>query len=188
MQKSSVSTSASCKERRRFRVHSCVFFGVIFRLFPNQHMIYPSVQCPVLKRHTKVLYSPSPAVLSTEADRHNWCSIKFFLSHSLLFPPSAVRGIWSLSGKVSVRANTTLPVCIIVQLVHCWGGASSVRQIDDRHPLVHAAALSAKSVDFAQCRVFPWSWMWALKQKRENKWTSGQWFINKSDFPVFKFH
>lgn len=43
--------------------------------------------------------------------------------------------------------------------------SSSLRQIDDRYPLVHTAALSAESVYFAQSGVLPRCRMWALKTK-----------------------
>ncbi len=49
--------------------------------------------------------------------------------------------------------------------------SSSFGQVDDGHPLIHAAALSAESVHFAQSRILPWRRVWALKIliKRERK-------------------
>lgn len=43
------------------------------------------------------------------------------------------------------------------------GGASSVRQIDDGNPLIHAAALSTEPVELAQSQVLPGCGVWALK-------------------------
>lgn len=44
------------------------------------------------------------------------------------------------------------------------GQSSSLGQVDDRHPLVHAAALSAESVHFAQGGVLPRCRVWASDQ------------------------
>lgn len=84
-------------------------------------------------------------------------SFKIFSPHQQCF------GIWSLGGNVSIRVHTTLPVQIKVISQGFAATSSSLRQVDDRYPLVHTAALSAESVHFTQSRVLPRCRMWALK-------------------------
>lgn len=72
---------------------------------------------------------------------------------------------------MSIRVHTTGPVLMKLN-VHSQAfvffffvaQTSSFRQVDDGHPLVHAATLSAESVHFAQSRVFPQCGMWVLKR------------------------
>lgn len=47
--------------------------------------------------------------------------------------------------------------------------ASSFGQVDDRNPLIHAAALSAEPVHFAQSGILPRRRMWALKKTHRQK-------------------
>ena len=70
---------------------------------------------------------------------------------------------FDLGGNMSIRVHTTLPVLIKVLSQVFAAKSSSFRQVDDRYPLVHTAALSAESVHFAQSRVLPCCRMWTLK-------------------------
>lgn len=46
--------------------------------------------------------------------------------------------------------------------------ASSVRKVDNRHPLIQTPAVSAESVQLAQCRVLPRGWLRILHRKEQS--------------------
>lgn len=52
--------------------------------------------------------------------------------------------------------------CRAAGLVLLGRAASPLRKINDRNPLVHVAALPAKTNELAEGRVFPWRRMWIL--------------------------
>lgn len=80
----------------------------------------------------------------------------FFFASNFFLSPSAV--LWNLiSGWQCVHQGSHHSSCADNSPFTGYFSAksSSLRQVDDGHPLVHTAALSAESVHFAQRRVFP---------------------------------
>lgn len=79
-------------------------------------------------------------------------------------PTQQCFGIWSLDGNVSIRVHTTHPVQmkVLSQGLLFAVESSSFGEVDDGHPLVQTATLSAEPTHFAQSRIVPCRGMWAL--------------------------
>lgn len=78
----------------------------------------------------------------------------FFLPHQHL-----EFGLWMVmcpSGFTPLLCRFSSPLAGFGRL------GSSFGQVDDRHPLIHAAALSAEPVHFAQSGILPQRRMWTL--------------------------
>lgn len=98
--------------------------------------------------------SPWPEKL---VGKFGWREFFFFLP----LPP--------LSGSLSNTDMNTGPVQLLfpqcTQYIHIPQRGSSVRQVDNRHPLVQTAALSAEPGHFAQRRVLPQGRLGILQEK-----------------------
>lgn len=85
--------------------------------------------------------------------------------------PSPLLSLWGAFQSSPTQTLTQALGSYFSPIAHntfIFQAASSVRKVDNRHPLIQTPAVSAESVQLAQCRVLPRGWLRILHRKEQS--------------------